>query len=441
MGQMPLHLGQVVLLALLTSIFLVGGDLPTAHAQPDLILDGASLSLSGIHTFDNVSIVNGSTLFVDAFDGTNGGKLTIKATSIVVDSTSSIVADGRGFRGIVNSSGEGPGGGEGGGTVFDGGGGGGYGGQGGNGVRDFFSTIPDGAGGPANGSATAQAAQKGSAGGSAGTADGDFGGTGGNGGGAVCLEADTITIAGTVAANGGDGMIYINDSSGGGAGGGILLLGETVTVSASALLRANGGSGGTACGQLPCVLDDGGGGGGGGRIKVFYFKQLDLQGTTSVNGGAGAGTAVNGQDGTVHTERLNRAPDCGNAAPSLATLWPPNHKFVPVTITGVTDPDGDPITITIDSIRQDEPVNAKGQGAGNTSPDGMGVGTETASVRAERSGTKKVPGDGRVYHITFTADDGDGGTCTETVTVCVPHDQRPGHVCVDGGPLFDSTSP
>ena len=73
-----------------------------------------------------------------------------------------------------------------------------------------------------------------------------------------------------------------------------------------------------------------------------------------------------------------------------------------------------------------------------TCPDAEGVGTDVAIVRAERSGSKKVPGDGRVYHVSFTADDGQGGECSGTVTVCVPHDQRPGHVCVDQGPLFDS---
>jgi len=46
-----------------------------------------------------------------------------------------------------------------------------------------------------------------------------------------------------------------------------------------------------------------------------------------------------------------------------------------------------------------------------------------------------------VYHIGFTAVDGHGGQCTGTVSVCVPHDQRPGHVCVDEGPLVDSTGP
>ena len=73
--------------------------------------------------------------------------------------------------------------------------------------------------------------------------------------------------------------------------------------------------------------------------------------------------------------------------------------------------------------------------AGNTCPDGDGVGNDFASVRAERSGL----GDGRVYHIGFTAEDGQGGECSATVTVCVPHDQGQGGTCVDGGAIFDST--
>jgi hypothetical protein len=68
------------------------------------------------------------------------------------------------------------------------------------------------------------------------------------------------------------------------------------------------------------------------------------------------------------------------------------------------------------------------------------VDTPTAEVRAERSGTKKVPGDGRVYHISFTASDDSGATCSGTVLVGVPHDQR-GTDPVDGGPLYDSTIP
>jgi hypothetical protein len=129
--------------------------------------------------------------------------------------------------------------------------------------------------------------------------------------------------------------------------------------------------------------------------------------------------------------QTNQPPNCSCAVSNIPELWPPNHKFVSINILGVTDPDGDPVTITINSIRQDEPL--KGAGTGNTCPDATGLGTNTAQVRAERAGT----GDGRVYHISFTADDGKGGTCTGQVKVCVPHSK--GKACVDQGSLFDST--
>jgi streptogramin lyase len=141
-------------------------------------------------------------------------------------------------------------------------------------------------------------------------------------------------------------------------------------------------------------------------------------------------------DVTVTTADLNGVPVCTGAAASDAVLWPPNHKMVPITVNGLTDPDGDPLTVTVTGIRQDEVVN--GPGDGNTAPDGTGVGTSTAKVRAERAGTPKAPGDGRVYHVSFSVADGQGGTCTGTAKVSVPHDQR-GAAAVDGGPLYDST--
>jgi hypothetical protein len=52
--------------------------------------------------------------------------------------------------------------------------------------------------------------------------------------------------------------------------------------------------------------------------------------------------------------------------------------------------------------------------------DGNGVGTSTAAVRSECS----AHGDGRVYAIHFDADDGNGGSCSGTVNVSVPHDRR-----------------
>lgn len=131
----------------------------------------------------------------------------------------------------------------------------------------------------------------------------------------------------------------------------------------------------------------------------------------------------------------NHPPVCASAAPSVATLWPPNHKLVAVTVQGVTDPEQDPVSIQITSITQDEPVN--GLGDGDTSPDGFGVGTNQALLRAERSGL----GNGRVYAVSFTASDGKGGTCAGKVSVGVPHDQGKGSVPVDDGQIYDSTVP
>jgi uncharacterized repeat protein (TIGR01451 family) len=159
------------------------------------------------------------------------------------------------------------------------------------------------------------------------------------------------------------------------------------------------------------------------------------------------GTACNDGDACTRNDACQAGICMGSADPACTTnhppecraapieLWPPNHKFVTVAIAGVTDPDGDLLTTNIVGISQDEPL--RGRGDGNTCPDGKGVGTSSVSVRAERSGT----GDGRVYHVVFTASDGKGGQCTGSVRICVPHDQRPGHHCGDDGLVIDSTGP
>ena len=133
----------------------------------------------------------------------------------------------------------------------------------------------------------------------------------------------------------------------------------------------------------------------------------------------------------------NTPPDVSKACPSLDCLWPPNHKFVPITIGCVTDAEGDPITIVVTSITSDEPTaTIKGAGGAVTHvPDASGVGTKTASVRAERSGTA----DGRVYEITFSASDGKDSSIGK-VRVKVPHDQSV-KTCpaVDNGQIYDAT--
>lgn len=126
---------------------------------------------------------------------------------------------------------------------------------------------------------------------------------------------------------------------------------------------------------------------------------------------------------------LNVPADCGTAVPSLATLWPPNHQFVPVSILGVNDPSGGDVTITIEAIFQDEPVPGPGN---HSNVDGMGIGTSTALLRAER-----FSGNGRVYHIYFTATYSDGSSCAGEVVVGVLKHQ--GDQPIDDGPLYDST--
>lgn len=130
----------------------------------------------------------------------------------------------------------------------------------------------------------------------------------------------------------------------------------------------------------------------------------------------------------------NRPPDVSNAYPSLGYLWPPNRKLVNVTIEGVTDPDGDNVTITVIGITSDEPTKLKTKD--KYSPDAFGVGTSVASLRAERDGE----GNGRVYVVYFKAEDGRGGEAEGNVTVCVPHDvKKDGVDCVDDGQIYNST--
>jgi hypothetical protein len=175
-----------------------------------------------------------------------------------------------------------------------------------------------------------------------------------------------------------------------------------------------------------------------GQAAILLDDAVTSGGTfiTTAPDGTGTADAINSIIESCGTPTPNLPPDCSGAVANATMLWPPNHKFVPIAIGNVTDPDGDPVNMTITGIHQDEPT--KGLGSGDQSPDGIIVDNHTVKVRAERAGT----GDGRVYHIDFTANDGKGGVCTGEVSVpVVPHDQRPSNTPIDQGPLFDSTVP
>jgi len=148
--------------------------------------------------------------------------------------------------------------------------------------------------------------------------------------------------------------------------------------------------------------------------------------------------ALDRVDLKIYFEDPNQPPDCSEAYADPGCIWPPNHKFVDVSIMGVTDPDGDDVQITITGITSDEPTGT-GSGGSKHTPDANGIGTDTASIRAERSGD----GDGRVYVIQFVASDNKGGECEGSVTVKVPHDQSKKNDCpaVDSGQNYPATLP
>jgi hypothetical protein len=99
-------------------------------------------------------------------------------------------------------------------------------------------------------------------------------------------------------------------------------------------------------------------------------------------------------------------------------LWPPNHKFVPVTLSVVAQDTCDPNpSCTLVGIISSEPAN--GGGSGNTSPDFVITGPLSANLRAERDGT----GSGRTYTLTVQCTDHSNNSSNANTTVFVPHNQ------------------
>ena len=246
--------------------------LPTPALAVDLVMNGGSATLGGVHNYGMVSLTNGATITVPPFDGVdriNTGNLVIHADTITIDATSRIIAKGSGYQGKLCDNGPGPAsvplaGGRGGCSLRDSGGGGGHFGGGGRGTKDNPASYPAGYEedclGAVNGAGNAcvdltdcrnndglptvagqsffhsiWANEFGAAGGDKGCRDGDGfppaqNVVGGNGGGRIVLAAvnpgqtGALNIDGIVRADGNRGCGFGNDSAGGGAGGSVLLV-------------------------------------------------------------------------------------------------------------------------------------------------------------------------------------------------------------------------
>jgi len=117
-------------------------------------------------------------------------------------------------------------------------------------------------------------------------------------------------------------------------------------------------------------------------------------------------------------------------------LWPPNHQYWDLSlydcVASVTDSCDGALDVGsvawIDSVYSDEPEDVRGNGDGNTLDDILILDDVSFSLRAERQGA----GNGRVYGISFTVDDGAGNATEALCTVEVPHSQN-GDAAVDDG--------
>jgi hypothetical protein len=199
---------------------------------------------------------------------TNGGSALFTMKNLLIETNAGFNADEKGFQGLVNGPGYGPGGG------LTQPAGGGYGGRGG---------LTNGTGGAVYGSSNAPAGP-----GSAGWGVLRNANETGFGGGFVRIVAKgSVEVKGTISANG--GPAYWNH--GAGSGGGIYIRCRTFGGTAPGVIRANGGLYGTAAQT--------GGGGGGGRIAVWRTTDTSAGLTVTANGGVSSYSGYNGANGTV----------------------------------------------------------------------------------------------------------------------------------------------
>jgi parallel beta-helix repeat protein len=222
-------------------------------------VNGSVALVPGTYNITTLNVTNNAVLSCqgdDDGDPVNGSGVVINSDNITIDSGAKISANGEGF---VHDAGPGK-------PVNAGdcSGGGGSGGTGGDGR--------DSAGGPTYGLIYEPTA----------LGSGGGGGIAGRGGGAAKLNVtNTLTINGTISANGTQGL----GNYAGGSGGSIWLICNTLAGAGS--IAADGGDGANT--TYP-------GGGGGGRIHISRTT-WDYTGTVSVSGGIGLD---NGDDGTLY---------------------------------------------------------------------------------------------------------------------------------------------
>jgi RHS repeat-associated protein len=341
---------------------------------------GSSVTVAnGIAVGGNSSIVLQATNTTTQVNGTwQGAGVTVQAASVQVDAGSSINADGQGY---ISDAGPG----------FTGGAGGSYGGGGGGG----FATT-------SYGSATTPV-DLGSGGSNA-----QYGGSAG--GGAIRLiVTGTLTLNGTISANG-----EKVEPSGGAAGSGGSVYVTTATLAGAGSFTANGGANTT-----PTL--SGSPAGGGGRIAIYYANAGSFTGflSTTASGGAYTGTSAGfaGSNGTaaffdtsVANDRLvlyQSFPISANSNATYSQIALQNGAVLTIgggstiTVTGGITVTGNS-TIILQATNTTAKVNGAWQGAGVTLNAGSLQVDAGSSINADGQGYISDSGPG------YTA--GEGGS-------------------------------
>ncbi|MGZ8244802.1 DVUA0089 family protein [Methylomagnum sp.] len=144
---------------------------------------------------------------------------------------------------------------------------------------------------------------------------------------------------------------------------------------------------------------------------------------------------------TVQVDNDPSRLDCSAAVPSKASLWPANKGMVLVKVAGVTP--ANTFNLAITGVTSDEPVQNKAA-KDSTGPDAKiqkgkatkkkPLAVDSVLLRAERQ-LKQKAGNGRVYAVSFQANDG-AQTCTGVVKVQAPRTRDV--PAVDDGQTFDA---
>lgn len=108
-----------------------------------------------------------------------------------------------------------------------------------------------------------------------------------------------------------------------------------------------------------------------------------------------------------------------------STLWPPNHRMVPVTVSVEAGDECDPAPVArLVSVASSEPDETRRGGDGSTTSDIRGAALGTPDFQLELRAERRGAGQRRTYTLSYEVTDASGNATRTSVDVVVPHDRR-----------------